>query len=328
MSAAQICDLLDLAVAADHGKIPTAALRGRTVVNVFYEPSTRTRTSFELASTRLGATVANFDVATSAVQKGECLVDTVRTLEAMGVDAVVIRHPSAGAPHLAARHVRCAVINAGDGMNEHPTQALVDLLTIREARGDVGGLRVAIVGDIAHSRVARSTMYGLGALGAAVVLCGPSTLVPPELARPTVEITHRLEDALRDADVVMPLRMQIERAAAGFVPSLSEFHRLYAITPERLRLARPDAIVMHPGPMNLGVEIVPEVAYGRQSVVLRQVAHGFAVRMAVLYDLLAARGEFLQTAPIADCRPPIADRRSPSGERRAAVGSLLSTFDS
>lgn len=306
MSPAQIWDLLDLAVSARDGGLPANALRGRTVVNVFYEPSTRTRTSFELAATRLGATVVNFDVATSAVQKGECLIDTVRTLDAMGVDALVIRHPSAGGPHLAARHVRCGVVNAGDGMHEHPTQALLDLLTIREIKGELDGLRVAIIGDIAHSRVARSAMYGLVALGAAVVLCGPATLVPSDLARPGVEIAYRLEDALRGADVVMPLRMQTERAAGGYVPSLSEFHRLYAITPERLRLACPDAIVMHPGPMNLGVEIVPEVAYGRQSVVLRQVTHGVVVRMAVLYHLLAARTEFVQTAPIA--REAVASR--------------------
>lgn len=308
MSAPQISELLDLAVFARQGELPPDALRGRTVAGVFYEPSTRTRSSFELGTRRLGAMFLNFDVATSAVQKGECLIDTVRTLEAMGVDAIVIRHPSAGAPHLAARHVRCGVINAGDGMHEHPTQALLDLLTIREVKGDVGGLRVAIVGDVAHSRVARSTMYGLTSLGATVVLCGPATLLPPELGGPGVEITHRLEDALRGADVVMPLRMQTERAAGGYVPSLSEFHRLYAITPERLRLARSDAILMHPGPMNLGVEIVPDVAYGGQSVVLRQVTYGVGVRMAVLYDLLAAREEFVQTAPIA----------------RRAVGGLVS----
>ncbi|MDR5682953.1 MAG: aspartate carbamoyltransferase catalytic subunit [Armatimonadota bacterium] len=311
MSEAQIYALLDLA--ATDAQIPRDALRGRTVVNVFYEPSTRTRISFELAARRLGAAVVNFDVATSAVQKGECLVDTVRTLEAMGADAIVIRHPHSGAPHLAARHVRCAVVNAGDGMHEHPTQALLDLLTIREAKGGVGGLRVAIVGDVAHSRVARSATYGLTTLGASVVLCGPSTLVPPNLAGPGVEVTHRLEDALCEADVVMPLRMQMERAAGGYVPSLSEYHRLYAITPQRLRLARPDAVVMHPGPMNLGVEIVPEVAYGDRSVVLRQVRHGIGVRMAVLYDLLAARADLVQTAPIA--RRAVGAGRAPAGTR-------------
>jgi aspartate carbamoyltransferase catalytic subunit len=314
LSPGQIASLLDLAERAASGALGTDALRGRVVANVFYEPSTRTRTSFELAARRLGAEVVNFDPERSSVQKGESLVDTALTLEAMGVDAVVLRHPSSGAPHLVSRHVRCRVVNAGDGMHEHPTQGLVDLLTVRRAFGRVAGLRVAVVGDVLHSRVARSAAWGFSKLGAQVVLCGPPTLVPrdlgacrgktpaterdpaPQTARSDfsggleglpVAVTHRLEEALEGADVVMALRMQTERQLGGFVPSLGEYHRLYGLTPDRLRLARPGALVMHPGPMNLGVEVTPEVAYAERSLVLQQVACGVAVRMAVLYDLLA-----------------------------------------
>ena len=288
LSPGQIANLLDLAEQAASGALRTDTLRGRVVANVFYEPSTRTRTSFELAARRLGAEVVNFDPERSSVQKGESLVDTALTLEAMGVDAVVLRHPSSGAPHLVSRHVRCRVVNAGDGMHEHPTQGLVDLLTVRRAFGRVAGLRVAVVGDVLHSRVARSAAWGFSKLGAQVVLCGPPTLVPRELEALPVAVTHRLEEALEGADVVMALRMQTERQLGGFVPSLGEYHRLYGLTPDRLRLARPGALVMHPGPMNLGVEVTPEVAYAERSLVLQQVACGVAVRMAVLYDLLAS----------------------------------------
>lgn len=287
LTAGQLHALLALSKAALQGELPPDGLRGRVVATVFYEPSTRTRTSFELAARRLGGYVLSFDVPTSSVQKGESLLDTARTLEALGVDAIVLRHSSSGAPHLVARSVRTSVVNAGDGMHEHPTQALTDLLTIREVKGRIAGLRVVILGDILHSRVARSVSYGLSYLGAQVVLCGPATLLPRELEIPGVTVTPRLEEALEGADVVMPLRMQVERAAGAFVPSLGEFARLYGLTPQRLSRAKPDAIVMHPGPMNLGVEITPEVAYGGQSVVLRQVGYGVAVRMAVLYDLLA-----------------------------------------
>ncbi len=305
LTAGQIQALLDLSSAALRSELPPDALRGRVVALVFYEPSTRTRTSFELAARRLGAEVLVCDVPTSSVQKGESLLDTARTLEAMGVDAIVLRHASSGAPHFVARHVRCGVVNAGDGMHEHPTQGLLDLLTIREAKGRIAGLKVAILGDILHSRVARSTAYGLGLLGARVVLCGPPTLLPPSLEIPNVQLTPRIEEALDGADVVMPLRMQLERAAGAFVPSLGEFARLYALTPERLRAARPDALVMHPGPMNLGVEITPEVAYGSQSVILRQVTYGVAVRMAVLYDLLASPSVRPDLEPVV--------RREPAG---------------
>jgi len=294
----QLHALLALSQAALRGELPPDGLRGRTVATVFYEPSTRTRTSFELATRRLGACVLSFDVPTSSVQKGESLLDTARTLEALGVDAIVLRHSASGAPHTIARHVRSSVVNAGDGMHEHPTQALTDLLTILEVKGRIGGLRVVILGDILHSRVARSVSYGLSLLGAQVVLCGPATLLPRVPSEsPGVTMTTRLEEALEGADVVMPLRMQVERAAGSFVPSLGEFARLYGLTPQRLRGAKPDAIVMHPGPMNLGVEITPEVAYGGQSVVLRQVEYGVAVRMAVLYDLLAYPPVHPETRP-------------------------------
>lgn len=287
LSPGQIQALLDLAEKAAEGNVEPDALRGRVVANVFYEPSTRTRTSFQLAARRLGAEVVNFDPERSSVQKGESLVDTALTLQAMGVDALILRHPASGAPHLVARHVRCGVVNAGDGMHEHPTQGLVDLLTVRRALGRLAGLRVVIVGDVRHSRVARSAAWGFTKLGAQVVVCGPATLVPPELASLGVEVCHNLEDALEGADVVMALRMQKERQMAGFVPSLAEYHRLYGLSPERLRLVHPDAVVLHPGPMNLGVEITPAVAYQDRSLVLQQVTAGVAVRMAVLYDLLA-----------------------------------------
>ncbi len=304
LSAAQILALLDLAEEAERGALPPDALRGRRVANLFYEPSTRTRTSFELAARKLGAEVVNFDPERSSVQKGESLVDTARTLEAMGVDAVVLRHPCAGAPHLVSRHVRAQVVNAGDGMHEHPTQGLVDLFTVRRAFGRVAGLKVAVVGDVLHSRVARSAAWGFSKLGAEVVLCGPAPLLPRGFRVPGVRVCHRLEEALDGADVVMALRMQTERQAAGYVPSLGEFHRLYAVTPDRLRGAGPQVFLLHPGPMNLGVEVTPEAAYGERSLVLRQVAHGVAVRMAVLYDLLAARAEAGGVPPV-ERREPV-----------------------
>jgi aspartate carbamoyltransferase catalytic subunit len=298
LSSGQILALLDLAEEADRGHLPCDALRGRVVANCFFEPSTRTRTSFELAARRLGAEVVNFDPERSSVLKGESLVDTALTLEALGVDAVVLRHPCAGAPHQVSRSVRCSVVNAGDGMHEHPTQALLDLFTLRRAFGRVAGLRVVIVGDVLHSRVARSTWWGLSKLGAQVVFCGPPTLVPREFERLGATVCHRLEEALPGADVVMALRMQAERQAAGFVPSMGEYHRLYGLTPERLRRAGPAAVLMHPGPMNLGVEVTPAAAYGDRSLVLQQVRHGVAVRSAVLYDLLAHQAEAAGPQPL------------------------------
>jgi aspartate carbamoyltransferase catalytic subunit len=267
-------------------KVP--ALRGRTVVNLFFEPSTRTRTSFEVAEKRLSADTLSIATATSSVTKGETLADTVRNLEAMAPDMIVIRHGSSGAPHLLARICRAAVINAGDGMHEHPTQALLDAFTIRAHKGRLAGLNVAIVGDLLHSRVLRSNLLLLNAMGADLCLCGPSTLIPAGLDRPGVRTTAVIDEALDGADVVMMLRIQQERMHGHFIPSLREYFTLFGLTPARLRRAKEDVIVMHPGPMNRGVEIDSEVADGPYSVILEQVANGVAVRMAVLY-LLAGR---------------------------------------
>lgn len=274
--------LLDAAQDAAEGGWAEGALRGMTVSMLFYEPSTRTEMSFELAAKRLGADVLCCDVDHSSVKKGESLIDTVRTFEALGADVLVLRHPCSGAPAVVARHVACAVINAGDGMHEHPTQGLLDLLTVRQVKGRIDGLRIAIVGDILHSRVARSAGWGFTTLGAQVIFAGPATLLPAASPVSGVEMTHRLEEALDGADVVMALRMQTERQAGGFVPSLAEYTRGYAITEARLTRARPDAIVMHPGPANLGVEITASAAYGNRSVISRQVENGLFVRMAAL----------------------------------------------
>ena len=289
LDATEITRLLDLAQRFLEGPPRSEALRDHTIATLFYEPSTRTEISFELASTRLGATVARCDVARSSVQKGESLVDTVQTLEALGAHAIVIRHPSAGAPHLASRWVRCAIINAGDGMHEHPTQGLLDLLTVRQRKGRIAGLNVAIVGDVLHSRVARSAVWGFTTLGACVTLVGPPTLLPawpsaddrfPRASQATM--TSSLAKGLEGADVVMALRMQRERQHHGYVPSLSEYTDRYAITPSALANARPDVLLLHPGPMNLGVEVNAEVAYGPRSGIHTQVTNGVAVRMAVL----------------------------------------------
>jgi len=274
--------LLDAAQHLAEGGWSGPPLRDVTVATLFYEPSTRTEMSFELAARRLGAGVLRCDVGRSSVQKGESLVDTARTFAALGADVLVIRHPSAGAPTLAARHVACAVVNAGDGMHEHPTQGLLDLLTVRQVKGRIAGLRVAIVGDVVHSRVARSAAWGFTALGASVVLAGPATLLPPAPPVPGVAMTPRLEEALEGADVVMALRMQTERQEGGFVPSLAEYARLYGITEAALARARPGAVLMHPGPAHLGVELAAGAAYGRRSVISRQVANGVCVRMAAL----------------------------------------------
>ncbi len=289
LDAAEITQFLDVAQRFIEGDVRLEALRDRTVATLFYEPSTRTEISFELAARQLGAGVVRCDVERSSVQKGESLADTVQTLEALGAQAIIIRHPSAGAPHLASRWVRCAIINAGDGMHEHPTQGLLDLLTVRQRTGRIAGLKVAIVGDVLHSRVARSAVWGFTALGASVTLVGPPTLLP---AWPTAEahfprgapvtLTSSLAEGLENADVVMALRMQRERQQHGYVPSLAEYSRRYAITPKALAVARPDVLLMHPGPMNLGVEITAEAAYGPQSVIHAQVTNGVAVRMAVL----------------------------------------------
>ncbi len=265
------------------------ALRGITVVNLFYEPSTRTRISFELAAKALGADVINFAVEHSSVRKGESLLDTVRTIEALGAQILVMRHWQSGAPYLVARHTRMRVVNAGDGWHAHPTQALVDVYTLRRHLGDLRGRKVVIVGDIAHSRVARSNFWALTALGAQVIFCGPPTLMPPEAEKafPGVKIVHDVDQAMEEADVVMALRLQRERMEGGLLPSLREYVRLYQVYAARLR---PGALVMHPGPVNEGVELAPEMVYSPQSVIQEQVSNGVAVRMAVLY-LLAGREE-------------------------------------
>jgi aspartate carbamoyltransferase catalytic subunit len=269
-------------------KVPT--LRGRTVVNLFFEPSTRTRTSFEIAEKRLSADTLNVAIGTSSVVKGETLVDTAMNLEAMAPSMIVLRHSSSGACHLLSRICRAAIINAGDGMHEHPTQALLDAFTIRERKGRIRGLKVAIFGDLLHSRVLRSNILLLTRLGADVWVCGPSTLIPPGLNRLGVRVTTAVDAAVADADVIMMLRIQLERMEGGFFPSLREYFTTFGMTEQRVSRAKPDVIIMHPGPMNRGVEIASEVADGPFSVILDQVANGVAVRMAVLY-LLAGGAE-------------------------------------
>ncbi|MGH9535224.1 MAG: aspartate carbamoyltransferase catalytic subunit [Terriglobales bacterium] len=268
---------------------PDKRLAGRRVLLLFYEPSTRTRTSFEVAARRLGAETVAVTASASSIEKGESLLDTVYTLQAMAVDAIVMRHGESGAPFLVARHVDVPVINAGDGMHEHPTQALLDAFTILRHKGRMDGLTVAIVGDILHSRVARSNLWLLSRFGARVRLCGPPSLLPAGFAAlgPGVECHHQLEPALEGADVVMVLRIQMERMREAFFPSEAEYVQYYSVTPERLRLARPDAIVMHPGPMIRGVEIGAEVADSPQSVIREQVENGVLIRMAALEQLLA-----------------------------------------
>lgn len=260
-------------------------LRGRTVALLFYEPSTRTRASFELAARRLGADVVTLDVPTSSVTKGESLLDTARNLVAMGVDAIVIRHPHGGAPHFLAERLPCSVVNAGDGANEHPTQGLLDLYTLRQRLGSLSGRRVAIIGDVLHSRVARSDLWGLTALGVEVVLAGPATLMPTSWPWPARYVA-RIEDAVAGADAVCLLRLQKERQKAGLVPSLASYSRDWGMDARRLQLAQPAVPVLHPGPINRGVEIQPDVADGPQSLILTQVRNGVRVRMAVLATLL------------------------------------------
>ncbi|MGE0683000.1 MAG: aspartate carbamoyltransferase catalytic subunit [Candidatus Binatia bacterium] len=269
-------------------KVPT--LRGKTIINLFYESSTRTRTSFEIAAKRLSADAINISTSVSSVTKGETLIDTARNLIAMRPSAIVIRHPASGAPHLLARLMDCPVINAGDGTHEHPTQALLDAMTIREHKGEIAGLTIAIVGDVLHSRVARSNTLALTTLGAKVRLIGPPTLLPPEFCRWGVELHSDLRVGLAGADVVMALRLQRERQDRNFLPSAEGYSRHFCITAAVLAEAKPDVLVMHPGPMNRGIEIASEVADGPYSVILDQVTNGVAVRMALLY-LLTAQGK-------------------------------------
>jgi aspartate carbamoyltransferase catalytic subunit len=260
-------------------------LKGKVVVNLFFEPSTRTRNSFGLAAKRLSADTIDFSSSGSSVSKGETFIDTAKNIEAMGIDVVVVRHSVPGAPHLLAQHLHTSVINAGDGAHEHPTQGLLDIFTIRRNKGRVEGLTVALVGDIAHSRVARSNIHGLTKLGARVIVCGPSTLVPRGIERLGVEVAHRLDDVLPHCDVVNVLRIQFERQRGGLFPSVQEYFRLFGMHSERLRRARPDVLLLAPGPINRGVELTPEVADGPHSAILQQVTNGLAVRMAVLYLL-------------------------------------------
>ena len=276
----------------DIKKVPT--LRGKTVVTLFYEPSTRTRTSFEIAAKRLSADTINISVSTSSVVKGETLLDTALNLQAMEPDVIVLRHSAAGAPDMLARALRASVINAGDGFREHPTQALLDMMTVREKKGSLDGLLLAIVGDIAHSRVARSNIYGFTKMGARVRVVGPGTLIPKGIESLGVEVFHDLREGIKGADVVMALRIQKERLEGAFFPSEREYARFFGLSSDVLREMAPNALIMHPGPMNRGVEITPDVADGPGSVILEQVTNGVAVRMAVLYLLAGGtRGEDL-----------------------------------
>ncbi|MBE0602694.1 MAG: aspartate carbamoyltransferase catalytic subunit [Deltaproteobacteria bacterium] len=265
----------------DIKKVP--ALRGKTVVNLFFEPSTRTRTSFEIAGKRLSADVVNFSASVSSQSKGETLLDTARNIEAMQPSILVIRHSASGAVQFLSRHLSCSIINAGDGSNEHPTQALLDLYTILKAKGKVDGLKIAIVGDILHSRVARSNLHCLGKLGAKLWLCGPATLLPREMARTGAALTNDIREAVKDADVVIMLRVQFERQKTAYFPSIREYSRMYGLNREVFALAKEDAVIMHPGPVNRGVEISNDLADCSRSLILNQVNSGVAVRMALLY---------------------------------------------
>ncbi len=282
-TALRMKDILDRPVK----KVPT--LRGVTVVNLFFEPSTRTRISFELAEKRLSADTLNFSASGSSLSKGETLLDTALNIEAMKIDVVVMRHKSPGSPHFLSRHLDSVIINAGDGTHEHPTQALLDMLTLREKFGTLKGLRVCLVGDISHSRVALSNIIGLRTMGAQVTLCGPATLIPRDVERFGVHVTHHLDEAIQNCDALNVLRIQLERQTAGLFPSLREYQKYFGLTRERLSKASSPLTILHPGPMNRGVEITSDVADSEHSVILQQVTNGVAVRMAVLYLLAGAQ---------------------------------------
>ena len=273
----------------DIKKVPT--LRGKSVVNFFYEPSTRTRTSFEMAAKRLSADTVSLSVSTSSMVKGETLIDTARNIQAMNPDLIVLRHSSSGAPQLLAREVKACVINAGDGINEHPTQALLDLFTIREKKGKIEGLKVVITGDISHSRVARSDIIGLTKMGAEVTVSGPPTMIPPGIEDFGVQVVHDPAEAVKGKDVVMMLRIQLERQSKALFPGLREYAAFFGLNREVLKQAKKDVIVMHPGPINRGVEITDDVADGPNSVILDQVTNGVAVRMALMYLLMGGSKE-------------------------------------
>ena len=294
LAAAALTHLLDAAgtfAGVGVGDVPKRDdLKGKVVVNLFYEPSTRTRMSFGLAARRLGADVLDFSPSGSSTSKGETFIDTAKNIEAMGIDMVVVRHSSPGAPHMLAKHLKphVRVVNAGDGAHEHPTQALLDILTIRTKLGRVEGLTVGLVGDIAHSRVARSNIHALTALGAKVIVCGPTTLVPPDVSRLGVEVVDKLDDVLPRCDVLNLLRVQFERQRSGLFPSIREYRLLFGVDGDRMKKAKPNVLLLAPGPINRGVEVTPEVADGPNSAILDQVTNGLAVRMAVLSELSKA----------------------------------------
>ncbi len=281
-------------ITANNKKTPH--LQGKSIITLFYENSTRTRLSFELASKYMGASAANISASSSSVQKGETLIDTGKTIDSMGTDVIVIRHPMSGAPHLLAKNVKSSVINAGDGMNEHPTQALLDMFTIVEKKGTLKGLKVAIIGDILHSRVARSNIWGMTKLGAEVNVSGPATLMPPEIERLGINVFSTVQEAILDADVVMGLRIQLERQKKGLFPTIREYSRFFGLDDKRLKLAKEDAIVLHPGPVNRGVELSSSVMDGDQSMINEQVTNGVAIRMALLY--LLTRGNTMESKNI------------------------------
>ncbi len=286
LSAQQIISILDSADKMKKNVLEAgkkdSCLSGKSIITLFYENSTRTRLSFELASKYLGATAANITASGSSVEKGETLEDTGKTIDSMGTDVVIIRHSASGAPHMLSQYTNASVVNAGDGMNEHPTQALLDMMTIREKFGKFEGLKVAIIGDVKHSRVARSDVYALNKLGADVTLCAPTTLMPTNMEALGAKVCFDADKAIKDADVVMGLRIQLERQKSGLFPSVREYHKLFGINKRRMTLAKPDAIVMHPGPVNRGVELAADIADGPQSVINAQVTNGVCVRMAVL----------------------------------------------
>jgi aspartate carbamoyltransferase catalytic subunit len=286
LSRAEIETILDAAEAfvdvGQRNKKKRTDLKGKVVVNLFFEPSTRTRTSFGLAAKRLSADTLDFTPGGSSISKGETFIDTAKNIEALGIDLMVVRHAVPGAPHLLAQHLRSRIINAGDGAHEHPTQGLLDIFTIRRIKGRLENLTVGLVGDISHSRVARSNIHGLLKLGARVIVCGPSTLVPPSISRLGVEVAHRLDDILPACDVVNVLRIQFERQRHGLFPSLNEYARLFGMDSQRMGRCKPDILLLAPGPINRGVELTPEVADGAHSAILQQVTNGLAVRMAVL----------------------------------------------
>ena len=292
----EIADAMAEVLTREVKKVPT--LRGKTVVTLFYEPSTRTRSSFELAAKNLSADTVSIDASKSSVTKGESLADSLRTIQALGADIIVMRHSQSGAPYLAIQEIKSSIINAGDGWHAHPSQALLDLYTIRRHLGKMDNLKIAIIGDIMHSRVARSDIWGMTTMGAKVVLCGPSTLLPRGLNSfiencgfHNVSVENNIEAALENADVVMLLRLQTERQQSGLLPSLREYTQQYQLTTERLVLAKPGALVMHPGPINEGIEVSPEIAHGAQSVIEEQVSNGVAIRMALLYLIAGGKNK-------------------------------------